>query len=33
MRVFHEEIFGPLVSVTTYDTPAQALEMANDTLA
>jgi len=32
MRVFQEEIFGPVVSVTTFDTPAQALEIANDTL-
>ena len=31
MRVFQEEIFGPVVSVTTFDTPAQALEIANDT--
>src|ERR1700755_1952287 len=32
MRVFQEEIFGPVVSVTTFDTPEQAMEMANDTL-
>ena len=32
MRVFQEEIFGPVVSVTTFDTPAQALEIANDTM-
>src|ERR1700761_1980150 len=32
MRVFQEEIFGPVVSVTTFDTPDQALEIANDTL-
>jgi aldehyde dehydrogenase len=32
MRVFQEEIFGPVVSVTTFDTPEQALEIANDTL-
>ncbi len=32
MRVFQEEIFGPVVSVTVFDTPAQALEIANDTL-
>jgi aldehyde dehydrogenase len=31
MRVFQEEIFGPVVSVTTFDTPAEALEIANDT--
>jgi len=32
MRVFQEEIFGPVLSVTTFDTPEQALEIANDTL-
>src|SRR6201991_4042744 len=32
MRVFQEEIFGPVVSVTTFDTPKQAMEIANDTL-
>ena len=32
MRIFQEEIFGPVVSVTTFDTPEQALEIANDTL-
>jgi aldehyde dehydrogenase len=32
MRVFQEEIFGPVVSVTTFDTPEQGLEIANDTL-
>jgi aldehyde dehydrogenase len=32
MRVFQEEIFGPVVSVTTFDTAAEALEIANDTL-
>jgi aldehyde dehydrogenase len=32
MRVFQEEIFGPVVSVTTFDTQEQALEIANDTL-
>src|SRR6201986_70872 len=32
MRVFQEEIFAPVVSVTTFDTPEQALEIANDTL-
>src|ERR1700681_4079236 len=31
MRVFQEEIFGPVVSVTVFDTPEQALEIANDT--
>ncbi len=32
MRIFQEEIFGPVVSVTPFDTAAQALEIANDTL-
>jgi aldehyde dehydrogenase len=32
MRVFQEEIFGPVVSVTTFDTPEQALQIANETL-
>ncbi len=32
MRVFQEEIFGPVVSVTVFDTPEEALELANDTL-
>src|SRR5229473_1140619 len=32
MRIFQEEIFGPVVSVTTFNTPAEALEIANDTL-
>jgi aldehyde dehydrogenase len=30
MRVFQEEIFGPVVSVTTFDTPEEALAIAND---
>ncbi len=32
MRVFQEEIFGPVVSVTTFETPEEALTIANDTL-
>ncbi|TPP11602.1 aldehyde dehydrogenase [Rhizobium glycinendophyticum] len=32
MRVFQEEIFGPVVSVTTFKNEAEALEIANDTL-
>lgn len=32
MRVFQEEIFGPVVSVTTFKTDAEAMEIANDTL-
>ncbi|MCL8486576.1 MULTISPECIES: aldehyde dehydrogenase [Bradyrhizobium] len=32
MRVFQEEIFGPVVSVTTFKTEDEALAIANDTL-
>ena len=32
MRVFQEEIFGPVVSVTTFKDDAEALATANDTL-
>ncbi|HVT50841.1 MAG TPA: aldehyde dehydrogenase [Dongiaceae bacterium] len=32
MRIFQEEIFGPVVSVTTFDTEEEALKLANDTL-
>jgi aldehyde dehydrogenase len=32
MRVFQEEIFGPVVSVTTFKTEDEALQIANDTL-
>lgn len=32
MRVFQEEIFGPVVCVTTFKTEEEALEIANDTL-
>jgi aldehyde dehydrogenase len=32
MRVFQEEIFGPVVSVTTFKDEADALAIANDTL-
>jgi len=31
MRVFQEEIFGPVVSVTTFKNDEEALEIANDT--
>ena len=32
MRVFQEEIFGPVVSVTTFKTEEEAIQIANDTL-
>jgi aldehyde dehydrogenase len=32
MRVFQEEIFGPVLAVTTFRDEADALEIANDTL-
>ena len=32
MRIFQEEIFGPVVSVTTFKDEAEAIEIANDTL-
>jgi aldehyde dehydrogenase len=32
MRIFQEEIFGPVVSVTTFKDEAEALTIANDTL-
>jgi aldehyde dehydrogenase len=32
MRVFQEEIFGPVVSVTTFKDENEAMEIANDTL-
>ena len=31
MRIFQEEIFGPVISVTTFTDEAQALAIANDT--
>ena len=31
MRIFREEIFGPVLAVTTFKTEAEALEIANDT--
>jgi len=31
MRVFQEEIFGPVVSVTTFKTTEEAIQLANDT--
>ncbi|MGK2921533.1 MAG: aldehyde dehydrogenase [Methyloceanibacter sp.] len=32
MRIFQEEIFGPVLSVTTFEDEEEALEIANDTL-
>jgi len=32
MRIFQEEIFGPVVSVTTFKDDEEALQIANDTL-
>ncbi len=32
MRVFQEEIFGPVLAVTTFKDEAEAIELANDTL-
>ena len=32
MRIFQEEIFGPVVSVTSFEDEADALSIANDTL-
>ncbi|KZE40246.1 aldehyde dehydrogenase [Bhargavaea cecembensis] len=32
MRIFQEEIFGPVVAVTTFKDAEEALEIANDTL-
>lgn len=32
MRIFQEEIFGPVLAVTKFDDYADALEIANDTL-
>jgi len=32
MRIFQEEIFGPVLAVTTFKTEAEALDIANDTI-
>jgi aldehyde dehydrogenase len=32
MRIFQEEIFGPVLAVTTFKNDAEALEIANDTM-
>ena len=31
MRVFSEEIFGPVAPIFTFENEAEAIEMANDT--
>jgi aldehyde dehydrogenase (NAD+) len=31
MRIFREEIFGPVLTVTPFDTEEEAIELANDT--
>lgn len=32
MRIFQEEIFGPVLAVTTFKTEEEAIEIANDTI-
>ncbi len=32
MRIFQEEIFGPVLAVTTFKDEAEALQIANDTM-
>jgi aldehyde dehydrogenase len=32
MRIFQEEIFGPVLAVTTFKSEAEALQIANDTM-
>ena len=32
MRIFQEEIFGPVLAVTTFKNTEEALEIANDTM-
>lgn len=30
--IFHEEVFGPVVSISTFETPDQAIELANNSI-
>ena len=32
MRIAHEEIFGPVLSIIPYDSVEEAIEIANDTV-
>jgi aldehyde dehydrogenase (NAD+) len=32
MRIAREEVFGPVLSIMTYKTEQEAIEMANDTI-
>ena len=32
MKIAREEIFGPVLSIIPYDTEAEAIEIANDTM-
>jgi len=32
MRIFQEEIFGPVAYITTFKTTEEAIAIANDTL-
>ena len=32
MRIFQEEIFGPVLAVTTFKSTEEAIEIANDTM-
>jgi aldehyde dehydrogenase (NAD(P)+) len=30
MKIFHEEVFGPVIAVTTFSTEEEAISLAND---